>query len=135
MKTNGSTANRDKSELQRCADMVSVNTLDSGLASFRGLARKILASPRAGWDSRKKRLFVKAIEAIERGCEKDERWAVQHALALTIGHLRDFVESEVGTPDGGFEVTVRETETQTRTRQVTLAKSPQSEVLPSDSQV
>lgn len=115
--------------------MVSVNTLDPGLATFRSLARKILASPRAGWDSRKKRLFVKAIEAIERGCEKNERWAVQHALALTIGNLRDFVESEVGTPDGGFEVTVRETETQTRTRQVTLAKSPQSTVPPSGSQV
>jgi hypothetical protein len=116
MTTNGSKANRDEKELQRCADMVSVNTLDLGLANFRNLARKILRSPRGGWDSRKKRLFVKALEAIERGCENNERWAVQFAMSLTIGSLRDFVESEVATPEGGFEVTVQETETQTRTR-------------------
>lgn len=122
MPGNGKPANRDAKELQRCADMVSVNTLDPGLATFRNLARKILASPRGGWDSRKQRLFVKALEAIERGCVNNERWAVQHALALTIGNLRDFVESEVGAPDGGFEVEVRETQTHTQTRSVRLAK-------------
>lgn len=119
-----STTNRDEKELQRCADMVSVNTLDLGLANFRNLARKILRSPRGGWDSRKKKLFVKALEAIERGCENNERWAVQFALSLTIGSLRDFVESEVGTPDGGFEVTIRETKTQihTRTQKLTVPR-------------
>ena len=132
MRTNGSTANRDEKELQRCADMVSVNTLDSGLATFRALARKILGSPRGGWDSRKQRLFVKAIEAIERGCEKNERWAVQHALALTIGNVRDFVESEIATPEGGFEVLLQETRTQTRS--VKLSKPPQSVVASSGSQ-
>lgn len=116
MSGNGKPANRDAKELERCARMVSVNVLDPGLATFRSLARKILASPRHGWDSRKKRLFVKALEAIERGCEKNERWAVQHALALTVGNLRDFVESEVGVPDGGFEVMLQETKTQTHTR-------------------
>ncbi len=122
MSSNGKTANRDEKELKRFTDMVSVNTLDAGLATFRALARKILASPRGGWTTRKQRLFVKAIEAIERGCEKNERWAVQHALALTVGNLRDFVESEVGMPDGGFEVTLQETQTQTRkvTQRVTL---------------
>ena len=120
MSRNGKTANRDEKELQRCADMVSVNTLGSPVRGRKG-----------AWDTRKQRLFVKAIEAIERGCEKNERWAVQHALALTIGKVGDFVESEVGTPDGGFEVIVQETQTQTRkvTQRVT-ANRPAAETVP-----
>lgn len=129
MGQNGKTTNRDERELQRCADMVSVNTLDSGLANFRSLARKVLSSPRGGWDSRKKRLFVKAIEAIERGCEKNERWAVQHALALTIGNLRDFAESDVAAPPGGFEVVVQETATHTRTQRL-RATAPVATAVP-----
>lgn len=130
MKTNGSTANRDERNLQRCADMVSANTLDSGLASFRSLARRILASPKAGWDSRKQRMFVKSLEAIERGCENDERWAVQMALALTIGNLRDFVESDVSAPPGGFEVIVKETQIREITQRVTHPHQESGMALP-----
>ena len=125
MGSNGSKTNRDAKELKRCADMVSVNTLDTGLANFRTIARKLLNDPKGGYHSRKKRPFLKALDAIERGLDHRERWAVQMALALTIGNVRDFVESEVGTPEGGFEVTVRETHT--RTREVTMARAAESD--------
>lgn len=121
MASNGSTANRDENELKRCAAMVSVQTLDTGLANFRAIARKLLNEPKEGYHTRKKRLFQKALDAIDRGLDHNERWAVQMALALTIGNLRDFVESEVAAPPGGFEVTVRETQTQTQ--EVTLRKT------------
>lgn len=127
MPTNGSTANRDEKELKRCGAMVSVNTLDTGLANFRAIARKLLNQPKEGYHTRKIRLFKKALDAIDRGMDHNERWAVQMALALTIGNLRDFVESEVAAPPGGFEVIVQETETRTRTQRIkatATAKAP-----------
>ena len=134
MPANGSTTNRDEKELARCAAMVSVNTLDTGLANFRAIARKLLNDPKEGYHTRKIRLFKKALDAIDRALDHNERWAVQMALALTIGNVRDFVESEVAAPPGGFEVTVRETHTQTQTRSVRLAKPTQSITDPSGSQ-
>ena len=125
MGTNGSKANRDEKELKRCADMVSVNTLDTGLANFRTIARKLLNEPKEGYHTRKKRLFQKALDAIDRALDHNERWAVQMALSLTIGSVRDFVASDVGTPEGGFEVTLRETHT--HTREVTMARAAESD--------
>ncbi len=124
MSGNGKSINRDAKELERCANMVSVNTLDTGLANFRAIARKLLAEPKGGYHTRKKRLFIKALDAIDRGLDHNERWAVQMALALTIGNLREFVDSEVAAPPGGFEVIVRETETHTRTRKLTVPAQP-----------
>ena len=105
--------------------MVSVNTLDTGLANFRTIARKLLNEPKEGYHTRKKRLFQKALDAIDRALDHNERWAVQMALSLTIGSVRDFVASDVGTPEGGFEVTIRETHT--RTREVTMARAAESD--------
>lgn len=126
MATNGSPANRDEKELARCAAMVSVDTLDTGLANFRSIARKLLNQPKGGWHTRKKRLFEKALDAIDRGLDHNERWAVQMALALTIGNLRDFVESEVAAPPGGFEVIVQETETRTRTQRIKALRTAEA---------
>ena len=131
MGTNGSKTNRDEKELQRCADMVSVNTLDTGLANFRTIARKLLSEPKGGYHTRKKRMFIKALDAIDRALDHNERWAVQMALSLTIGSVRDFVASDVGTPEGGFEVTIRET--QTRTRELTMGRAAADHLPASDS--
>ena len=131
MGANGSKTNRDEKELARCAAMVSVNTLDTGLANFRTIARKLLNEPKGGYHSRKKRMFIKALDAIDRALDHNERWAVQMALSLTIGSVRDFVASDVGTPEGGFEVVIRET--QTRTRELTLSQPSADQPPASDS--
>ena len=133
MGANGSKVNRDKKELERCARMVSVNTLDTGIANFRTIARKLLNDPKEGYHTRKIRMFIKALDAIDRALDHNERWAVQMALSLTIGGVRDFVASDVGTPEGGFEVTVRETHTHTRTRELTLGRASADHPPASDS--
>ena len=125
MGANRSKANRDEKELERCARMVSVNTLDTGLANFRTIARKLLNDPKEGYHTRKIRMFIKALDAIDRALDHNERWAVQMALSLTIGGVRDFVASDVGTPEGGFEVTIRETHT--RTRELTMTQAAKSD--------
>ena len=125
MGANRSKANRDEKELERCARMVSVNTLDTGIANFRTIARKLLNDPKEGYHTRKIRMFIKALDAIDRALDHNERWAVQMALSLTIGSVRDFVASDVGTPEGGFEVTIRETHT--RTRELTMTQAAKSD--------
>lgn len=117
MTTNGTLANRDKPKRRgkKITPLQRQEAVES-IAGFRVLARQILNSQSQGHsESIKTRLFINAINAIERGLANNERWAVREALALTIGNVKTFVEDGVipGDDEAGFTMIIEETHTQT----------------------